>query len=789
MTFVRRVLPLTILPLAMLATGLASVPWLRSFPSSVIAVPLFGAAALSVLLPVVSYGIGVRRLWLTMLIDVALFVFYELTVVLRDPGGFSDLYDGLVHGPAQLLSFALPLVSPRSLLVAPIALCWASGGVLGECVARGWRTVLPYFGLLVALALSYAATTRAITAGTVSRRSDTLIAVSLLLVLLLLRAVGAWIAQEASATAGSADNLLPIRSVGVGVVLAVLVAAFAGALVRAPAFSGPPTGAARQPSINHASSLTPLSFVAGLRPSSPTSRGRELFRMTTDRASSNYVALASVDRYDGDGWSFQRTFRPSGGVLPADTDTELNPGDADVDQSYRIDAGPMSGSAWVPSLYRARRVSGVGVDVDPASGMIVPDQPLHAGQTYGVESASSALPFDELKASATVTDYAPANLALPPNPTLTQALATLVSSLETETGTHSVPGIAFLQAVARDFRTRSALATNVPAPTPSPSPLPSPSPTTTQVGAPAAQAAGGTGFADVLASIRQFRSATPEQFATLMCLVARQINIPARVVTGFRVPLPHNASELPAGTYRVTSAQAWTWVEVPVAGQGWVVLDPSPTTHAAQRAQSSAAAAPSPTATPTPSRSALITHGADNSGHRVAPPSTVPYRTPVPTHTVVIVVIVVLALLVLALIAFLALRKGARRRRRRGAADPRRRLLGAWQESLDLLEEAGLPDLTHENSREITRAAQERFGGESAAQVRLLGNAANRAIFNPSHPVAAEDADAAWQAQQALRQAVHDRLDWQSRLRSGLHYRRRRATDKRRRPISTRARH
>lgn len=778
-----RVLPLLMLPLGMVACALASAPWLRSFPASVMAVPLFGAAVLSVLVPVVVNGIGVRRLWLTAPIDAALLVFYEMFVTLRDPGGFAQLYSGAVHGPAQLLSFALPLVSPRTLLVAPVALCWISGAVIGECTARGWRTVLPYAGLLITLGLSYAATTRAITSADVGRRSDTLIAAALLLVILVQRAVGAWIAQNSSVTAESPDSALPVRSVAIGVVLAVAVAALAGVVVQAPAFSRPPVTATRQAPINRASLLTPLSFIAGLRPSSATSRGRELFRMITNRPSSNYIGIASVDVYDGDGWTFDRTFRPSGGVLPADTTPQLRSGGPRTEQQYRISAG-LNGSAWLPSLYRARGVTGVSVDVDPTSGMIVPSRALHSGETYSVVSAATSAIFSNAGPSTSFTGISATDVTLPANPTLTQALRTLVTTLSAETGVAQTSKIAFLQAVARDFRTRSALASTVPSRS-SASPSTSPS----QLGAPAAQHAGSTGFADVLASIRQFRSATPEQFATLMCLIARSLQVPARIATGFRVPLPRGAATLPAGSHGVTSAQAWSWVELPVSGHGWEVLDPSPSTHAALRPQAPSAAQPTPTPTPTPSRSALITRGNQTQGHAIAPRSRVPRRAVVSGHTLVVVLAVLVGLLVLSVIAFLATRKTVRRRRRRGAVDPRHRLLGAWHESLDLLEEAGLADLDHASSRDITQATDARFGAQPAAQVRYLGDVANRAIFRPSAPVESADADSAWQAHRVLHRAVREHLGWRSRLRTGLRYHHRRTSGSRRAPMREHARH
>ncbi len=159
------------------------------------------------------------------------------------------------------------------------------------------------------------------------------------------------------------------------------------------------------------------------------------------------------------------------------------------------------------------------------------------------------------------------------------------------------------------------------------------------------------------------------------------------------------------------------------------------------------------------------------------------------THTLTVLLIILAALLVLLAVGFLATRKALRRRRRRASPDPRRRLIGAWQESLDLLEEAGLPDLTHATSRDVTDVTGDLLGAQPAGQVRYLGDAANRAIFSPSHPVAAVDADSAWQAQYVLRRAVRERLGWRSRLRSGLRYRRRRTPGRRRGPVRARARH
>ncbi|HKC27995.1 MAG TPA: hypothetical protein VKB75_08270, partial [Jatrophihabitans sp.] len=513
---IRRVVPYTLLPLSLAACVLANAPWLRAFPSGVMAVPLFGAALLSVVVPVIVVGIGVRRLWLSALIDLVLLMFFELIVTLREPAGYGHLWAGLVHGPAQILSFALPLVSPRTLLVAPVALCWISGALIGECVARGWHSVLPYLALIVTFGLSYAGTVRAVASSSDGRRYDTLLAGALLLTLLLLRAAQAWVVQDESAETSQPDGALPLRGLAMGTVVAVAVAAATAGLVQSSAFAGRPTTPARLPEIDQSHPLTPTAFVAGLRPTDPRSPGTPLFSMGIGSATSNYVPIGSVDYYDGDGWSFSRTFRPSGGVIPGDPDPAMHPSGSPVTQQYRILRGAVTSAPWMPFLQRPQRVTGLSVDIDPGSGMIVPTRALRPGDQYTVTSLVAPKTFGQLPKNALLgTSAAQVDTALAND--LAGPLGTLVSSLQVETGASSSQPIPFLQAVAREFQTKDSLAGLPPTssgspsvsagpterpssthPRPSPTPTPTPTPTST-----ATQTAhtGGTTFADVLASI------------------------------------------------------------------------------------------------------------------------------------------------------------------------------------------------------------------------------------------------------------------------------------------------
>lgn len=774
----RRAVPYSLLPLALIACFLASAPWLRAFPAGVMAVPLTGAALLGVLLPVIVIAIGIRKLWLTALIDLVGFVFFVTLVVLRETTGFADLYTGLVHGPSQILTFALPLVSPRTLLVAPIALCWISGAVIGECLGRGWQSVLPYATLLVTFGLSYAATTRAITSTSDGRRYDTLLAGALLLTLLLLRAAQAWVEQDAGAQVSQPEGRLPLRGLFIGTTTSVVVALLAGVIVQASTFSGPPTTPARVPPTDLSQPLTPLAFVAGLRPTNPAGSGTDLFRVTFDRSASRYVAIADVDTYDGDGWSFHREFRPSGGVIPADQDPSARSPAPPVTQQYLIEQGPMTTVPWMPFQYRPQKVTGMAVNIAAASGMVVPSHRLRAGQTYSVRSSTSQAAFAGLPASALAgTAPPPADTNLPPQ--VRKSLGDVVDSLrnETHTGATSSP-IAFLQALRHDFDTFYSLSGG-----PATPPISSRSAVPTQ--APSSQASkreppsagagatstGGTSFANVLAAILgPTRSATPEQYATLVALVARQLGVPARVVSGFRL-VAGSGSTINAGTYQVTSKQAWTWVEVPIRGQGWVVLDASPSTYSKQRPQPSLSARPTTSQSPSATPNALLTQAAQG-GNPPAPRSRTPVQHGVSLAMILLVLVaIVIAVLLLSVLALL-LGKRLRARRRRRLDDPRLRLIGAWQEGLDVLAESGLPDIDGLTSAEIAAATGEHFGHEPAAQARYLGDSANTAIFSPTSRIGAQEADAAWQAQIGLRKSVRRRLSWRERVGAGLRYHR-----------------
>ena len=126
----------------------------------------------------------------------------------------------------------------------------------------------------MAFGLAYAGTARAVTNSADGQRYDTLFAAGA-------AAHAAAAARRAGlGRAGRArqitqpDGVLPLRGLAIGAVLSVLVAAGAGAVgavLGAPRHARPPP--ARVPPLDQTKPLTPVSFVAGLRPADPDSKG------------------------------------------------------------------------------------------------------------------------------------------------------------------------------------------------------------------------------------------------------------------------------------------------------------------------------------------------------------------------------------------------------------------------------------------------------------------------------------------------------------------------------------
>lgn len=766
-------------PCVVAATALAVAPLISAFAGGTLAELVVGAALVSV---AVAAGLGFAgwaATWAS-LASLGCYLLYTLVAVLRDPLGVGDLARGLTSGGAHLLSVTLPVDQPRWLMVLPVTLCWMVGALATELLVRRRSVGAAIVPWLVGFAVSLA-----LTAGAPDRSIGS--AVALVAVVGGLVCCRRWLATASlapapvggSGVAGFEDgdtegsgahgasprtrpwprwpgmarsaDAVPLRPLVLGAAT-LMLAVTVGALVvpRIPGLDGLPVAPSRRPPVRLERPITPTDAVAALREDDPTAPPTAELTVRSDRPFDGYVGLAVLDDYDGDTWSFDRTFVPTGGRVPAPLGAPIG-GVTVVEHIHLLRTLPFP---WMPTAGRVTAVRGIAVDYAPTSGMVVPATALHAGSRYEVVSQNPVVTLDSLGAAGLARSLGgspdPADLSVPEP--VQPYMGAVVDALAKETGVTPAPTLRFLAAVEADFqqhyaRIDPAAAAAKPA-----------SGTVASVAVGVDE--GGTSFADVVHAVMTSRQATPEQYATLFALVARSEGIPARLVTGFRIaPLGAGAGAVGGrGPEVVTNRQAWTWVEVPVDGLGWLVADPAPlavTTPALP-----VVSAGSKPVTPSPSATAVAT---GSSGHALASPVRIVPTSPAPWWPWAIGVVAAAAVLGVA-VPLSAWVRRRRRRARRRHGNPSQRVLGAWQEVLDTLVEHDCGGLRPLTASEVAARARVRFSPEAGEQVASVGAMADRVLFS-SHGAVADDAVQAWQATVVLEKVCHRQLSHRQRLR------------------------
>jgi hypothetical protein len=484
-----------------------------------------------------------------------------------------------------------------------------------------------------------------------------------------------------------------------------------------------------------------------------------------NKPSSGYLAAVDLDTYDGDIWSLQHTFEPTGGRVQLTAGPgQTSQAESEVVQHYKVVNAPAL--PWMPYLDQPTSVSGVGVDFDDQSGMIIPTQPLVNGQSYSVTSATTSRTLATLtpgqlrRLSAGSTRNAADSQPLAG---ADQSFDNVLAQLETETGVSSGATLTFLRAVEDDFRTNyRRVSTTDYARTPTKA-------RTVTGGATATRPdLYGTSLADIQGAVfGTNKTGTPEQFATLVTLLARKLGIPARLVTGYRLSGPNAVATptRPNTEYRVTNVDAWAWVEIYVPPLGWVVVDPTPTATGSVRGPSPSAA-PTPTTVPPPQVRTVVTPG--NSGHAVAPRVNVNLGRSSDLLLKILGAVLILAILVgLAPVSVEAM-KARRRRQRRSAAGPGQQVEGAWLETLDVLYEARVTGLAPLTNSEVASVVDQRFGQTAGAPVAVLATTASAVAFSTSFAPDAEMSGRAWSQFEHFRRALKSRQSRGERNRSRL---------------------
>ncbi len=551
----RRVLSISLSGLlAFVATFVASAPWWRAFPVSTLVPLLLGAAAISVLLPPLV-ALGLRRSATTSIVlSIVAFFVYALGVTLQNIGAVDELLQGFTQGLARLLSVALPVSQPRWLYVAPVALTWLTGAATSELLTRDTGSGVAALLWAASFALAFSVTAGA--PGTDVGWAVVLVVVAGFLVALrryLPDLFGTTVDPDSTegAPGGRRLRARPLAFGAASLAAAALIGIFA--IPAVPALKAAPVTPARQPPVESSTFLTPTATMVELRNLDPK-HPSPLFDFSANRTTSGYVSLADLDAYDGSIWSFTRTFHPTGGRVPpavgafADLRQPLATAHYEILRSLDF--------PWMPYVDRPADVTGLpaGFGFDALTGMVVPEGPLDAGAAYTVVSQPTAVTLATLSAGQLSLGF----VASPdPEDTLVPvdeqaSLSGVIKILQRQTGATAADPLTFLHTVAGEFRTKyRRLDPSV---------------------------ANDTTFADAVNAVLTNHKATPEEFATVFALIARQLGVPARLVTGFRLAGPGStpAPTVAGKTYTVTSADAWTWVELPVSGLGWVVADPTP---------------------------------------------------------------------------------------------------------------------------------------------------------------------------------------------------------------------
>ena len=220
---------------------------------------------------------------------------------------------------------------------------------------------------------------------------------------------------------------------------------------------------------------------------------------------------------------------------------------------------------------------------------------------------------------------------------------------------------------------------------------------------------------------------------------------------------------MPAGSYKLTDRDTWTWVEIPVEGVGWVTVDPTPvaTTTAASPPPEQVRASPTdhPQAgnalcratvllTPSPSRptsritsqSTRIGRSCSVSGSR-RPSSSGSWRE---------------------LCWCLPSAGDCGRVARHQPADPSLLAAGAWLELLDGLSRLGVEVSPSATSSEVADQVAERFGEDFGPPARFVGDAADQALYSTVWPLEEARARTAWDSQRQLYKAMRHTVGFEA---------------------------
>ena len=751
--------PKFVLPTGLaLSTFAAASPWLHAFRVPDQTVLLIAASIIPVAVTALVAGLLRRPVAVSYAASAV-----GLALLLSVASGLhlGSVGTQLAQVPDRLLSETLPLGGPAGVLAPVLVLTWLCGAGAAEFAYRGTpRSVVSNMALAVPVAFFVLAYAVAAAAPARDRWAGGALFVALALTALA-RQAGPDVTDPANRV--RRENAVWFAGIAALAIVLTAVVPSLGAL------SGRAASLNKPAPVAHSVILDPVGATASLRDGNPNARAFPILRVTTDHAMTGYLAAAVLDNFDGSEWTFDSTFEPTGGRVPAEPAASPQVGAETVHVREAVES-PLPGGL-LPAVDRAVLVSGSPVAVDRPTGMILPRR-VSAGSTFEVTSTAPAETLTgtptvdgiDTSVAAPIGGVASADLSLPPDSsTAMSAARQFVARI---TGTRPAPTVAFLQKLLEALRSQERQLSPYAADSSGQSPKSGATTPSTAVGGGAGRL-GGTSLSQVINAVTVDRSATPEQFATFFALVARDIGVPARIATGLRLAQGSAGVPVPSGTHNVNNHQAWTWLEIPVSGMGWVVTDPTPDTITAEAVPPPEQAQAVPT-TLAPNKANAVPKNAAAGGHAIAKP--VPLRSRSHSGLTEWSLALIAAIGLVAVLSVLGPGLAATRRylrsRNRRSDDPVLLAAGAWLELLDGLNRAGMRVNPGSTSSEIATDAVRHFGPDIDPQVVEVAAVADRALFSTLDPPNFDEALRAWHAQHEVSRGVLRGLERRERARA-----------------------
>jgi hypothetical protein len=729
-----------LLGVAMVA--LAAVPWVAVTGRQVAAVELgtaiVGASLVSTLLA------RTRRVSVAVevLASVAVLAVVLLVVVVGDPAGVGEVLRGLRDGVPRALSTSLPMLDVAWAGVPGTTVVWVAAATVASTVARTRSVARPVLVTLLTFVGGYAVT--------LGGRPGDVASTALNAALLLAVTIGAFaLSRTLQPLPDEGRGVLALRVSTAVLTLALAISAGALAAARGPFVPDEPVRPRLQPVVTELEPEGPLLVARRLRETEPD---RVVATVTVTGTWSGYAPFAVLDRFDGRSWSrADERLTPTGGVLPVTL-----PADGPGPEVVVRDLDVAATGGWLPYVGRVASLAGTSVLHD--DGEVLRLAEPASSVTYRLRSAQPSttvldedLPADQATARSTglvprlevaqlVTDQRTAGERV------CRLLALTAGAEETPSGELGLLGapcarrgpdqLAFVRGLADQLSSGRAV----------------------QVASDdTGSSAGPESLADLLELVGPPSSdgrstGAPEQFAAAYALVADAYGLPVRLVTGFRVEEPEDgvAREL-------RGEDAWTWAEVAVEGEGWVVVDPTPSAEDVaedeelQRPDALSESDTSPQQAP-------AELGVEPERVLVGPPPPEPDES-VTSWLLLPFGLVGSAVLVPLLVA--AARRAVRRRRRR-RGDARTRVVGAWHHLLDAAAELRVPDLESRTAQQLVDDLAARTP-RAIPGLATLPRSVDRAVFSTA-PIADEEADRAWEVVTTARATLRRTVDRRTRL-------------------------